>query len=96
MSDLIGTWHKQGSDDCAAPYPIDLTILPGGQYRGSAATPGGYAVWDVGTWTKGGPGVVQLSTANDAVIEYRYRLVGGALHFEDQQGCTIRYERASQ
>ncbi len=91
MSELIGTWQKQGSAACAASYPATLTILPGGQYRGTAATPGDYAVWDVGTWKEQAPGLVDISTANDAVIQYRYRRAGRELHFEDQQGCKICY-----
>lgn len=96
MSELIGTWHKQGNEDCAASYPADLTILPGGLYRGTAATPGGYAVWDVGTWQEQAPGVVAISTANDAVIQYRYRRVGEGLEFEDSQGCAILYSAGGQ
>ena len=93
MSDLIGTWRKQVGEDCATPYPAELSILSGGQYRGSSPIPGGYTVWDVGTWSEQPGGIVEISTANDAVIRYRFRLGGGELRFQDPQGCTIKYAR---
>lgn len=96
MSNLIGSWRKQPGEDCAAPYPADLAILPGGQYRGSSLPAGNYTVWDVGTWTEHGPDTVALSTANDAVIRYRYRLSEGELQLEDPEGCTIRYVRLDE
>lgn len=93
MGELIGSWGKQAGDACAAPYPAQLTILTGGHYRGSAATPGEYTVWDVGTWAEPEPGVLALSTANDAVIRYRYSLSGDRLRFEAPDGCSIAYAR---
>ena len=39
------------------------------------------------------PGVLALSTANDAVIRYRYSLSGDRLQFEAPDGCTIAYAR---
>jgi len=93
MGELIGSWGKRAGDACAGPYPAQLTILPGGHYRGSAAMSGEYTVWDVGTWAETEPGVLALSTANDAVIRYRYSLSGDRLQFEDPDGCTIAYAR---
>lgn len=91
MAGLVGNWRKQTREDCAARYPATLAILPGGQYRGQSETPGGFAWWDVGTWRLRGDGEVEISTANDAVITYRYRLTGGELVFTDPDDCRIVY-----
>src|ERR1700741_4217628 len=80
---------------------------PGGARRpaagwgsGGAAPPGGpppppaeYTHWDVGRWRDEGDGRLALSTANDAVVAYRYRLEGGRLEFEAPDGARFAYRR---
>lgn len=96
MAELIGTWRKQSREACAARYPATLSILAGGQYRGQSETPGGFSWWDVGTWDRRSDGEVAISTANDAVITYRYRLADGELVFTDPEGCRIVYRAEAE
>lgn len=91
MAGLVGNWHKQSREECAARYPATLAILADGQYRGESETSGEFTWWDVGTWRLRGDGEVELSTANDALVAYRYRLAGGELILTDPDGCRIVY-----
>ena len=92
----VGTWTRRAGPACAARYPDRLSILPDGQYRGVAAKPGEFTYWDVGTWRLCGPGEIALSTANDAVVTYRYELGAGTLRFTDPDGCRFTYETADE
>ncbi|MBV9931981.1 MAG: hypothetical protein JO013_13700 [Alphaproteobacteria bacterium] len=94
MDELVGTWEKRAGPACAARYPRTLSLLPGGHYRGQADAPGEYTHWDVGTWRVVGPGELAVSTANDAVRRYGFRLDGDRLLVRDEQGCEFAYDRA--
>ena len=89
---IVGSWRKQAGPACAARYPDVLVILPNGQYRGRTDPEGEYTHWDVGTWEAKGPGKIAVSTANDAVITYRFTLRGERLSFTDPDGCEFSYE----
>ena len=91
MRDYVGTWQKQSGDAAASHYPLMLTLLPNGQYRGEAAIPGEFTFWDVGSWSEAAPGVLELSTANDAHIRYKVSRDGDELEFVTPDDERIRY-----
>jgi hypothetical protein len=91
--EVVGNWERTEAPPCAAQYPSVLTFQPGGLYRGTPAPPGQFAIWDVGTWKLTPDGAIAISTANDAVIAYRFALSGDELRFEDQAGCRFAYRR---
>lgn len=90
---LVGEWTKLSREPCAARYPAQLRFEPGGLYFGESD--GGLATWwDQGTWQTPSAGEIAVSTFNDAVVHYRYRLDGDALEFTDAQECRFQYQRA--
>jgi len=91
---LVGAWRKQSAEACDEAYPADLRFDANGHYRGQPVPPREYTCWDVGTWADDGAGTVRLSTANDRVAAYRWRLDGDRLSFEDETGCRFAYRRA--
>ena len=76
-------------------YPARVRFDAGGHYVGSSEPPGEFTWWDVGTWEQKQPGRVSISTANDAVIEYRVKVEARELTFTDPEGNSITYRRES-
>ena len=89
---LVGSWRKTDAPACAAPYPATLRFEASGLYRGTPEPPGQFSTWDVGTWRLDGAALA-ISTATDAVLRYRFTLVGDVLQFVDDAGCTFGYRR---
>src|SRR5262245_51601319 len=90
---LIGAWEKQTGSPCGGAYPHKLLLLPDGTYRGQAAESGHFTIWDVGTYRLTGPDIVELSTANDAVVAYRFAVTGNVLEVTDPSSCKINFVR---
>jgi hypothetical protein len=93
-SRLVGTWRQTAPPACASSYPALLEFQSNGLYRGTTDPPGRFATWDVGTWTVHG-GDLAMSTANDAVVRYRFTLVDDVLQVSDPAGCTFAYRRGA-
>jgi hypothetical protein len=91
---LTGRWTKATASTCADRYPDHLEFRDPNLYAGRKQD-GGFTVWDVGTWEVADPTHVAISTANDAVIRYRFSRTPDALTFVDDQGCEFSYRRAS-
>jgi hypothetical protein len=90
---VIGAWQRAGSfaDDL---YPDRLVFSEKGLYRGEKDELGMFTLWDVGTYDLVSDGEVAISTANDAVVRYRYVLDGDHLTFADVTGTeSWAYER---
>src|SRR5688500_16660977 len=71
-ADLQGRWHKSGgtAGELAYPDELDITVLePGaGRYLGRKGRPEqGFLVWDAGTWRITDDGLLEISTATDAL-----------------------------
>jgi len=92
MQEFVGTWQRLSREAAASRYPAELTLLPNGQLRGIAETPGEFTLWDVGTWSEPGPGALELSTANDAHVVYQVSLAGDELSFVAPDGTRISYQ----
>jgi hypothetical protein len=92
-SALVGHWEKITQSACSQAYPLRLHFQVNGLYFGQTEPSGGYTVWDAGTYEVVGPDEVQLSTANDAIIGYRFSLGPEQLTFVDGAGCRFDYRR---
>lgn len=90
-----GSWTKVSRSDCADRYPARLELREGGIYTGTNQQPGTFTQWDAGTYRVLGPGRVEISVANDALITYTFALEGDTLTFTDPDGCTFEYRRTS-
>jgi hypothetical protein len=90
---LLGVWEKQPGSPCGGTYPQRLVLLPDGTYRGQPAEAGQFIVWDVGTYRFTDPDVVEISTANDAVVAYRFAVSGDFLEVTDPNSCKITFAR---
>lgn len=90
---LVGNWARTGAHPCATRYPAHLRFEANGIYSGTTEPPGAFTFWDSGTWKVKGPGAIALSTANDAVVDYRFSLDGDTLAVIDPEGCNVQYRR---
>lgn len=93
MAELVGGWIKITRSECSAPYPDRLRFAENGLYAGEKDPPGTFTLWDAGTWQVAGVGQIRISTANDAVIAYRFTQSGDRLRFVDPDGCEFEYRR---
>ncbi len=91
---LAGKWAKTTTSSCSRKYPAQIEFQARGLYTGTTDPPGEFTWWDVGTWEAAGSGQVKLSTANDAVIAYKYSISGNVVTFADPDGCEFKYRKA--
>ncbi|MGH9841709.1 MAG: hypothetical protein ACREEM_23395 [Blastocatellia bacterium] len=91
---LAGKWEKVTASSCSRKYPARIEFQPRGLYTGATNPPGEFTWWDAGTWEAAGSGQVKLSTANDAVITYKYSIAGAVLTFKDPEGCEFKYRKS--
>ena len=91
---LIGAWAKTATAACAGIYPQRIVFRGGGLYSAETESPGGFAIWDEGTFATAGDGFIEMSTANDAVVRYAVTVEGGTLTFIDREGCEVTYRRS--
>ena len=91
---LTGRWTKTTASACADGYPDDLEFRDPNLYSGRKHG-GGFTLWDAGTWEVADALHVKISTANDAVVRYRFTRAGDVLAFVDAQGCEVSYRRVS-
>lgn len=92
----IGEWRKATRSPCSDRYPDELRFREGGIYTGQKEQPGTFTQWDVGTYKVVGPGRVEISTANDAVVAYTFSATGDTLRFRDPEGCEFEYVKVSE
>ena len=93
-TDLVGIWEKITSSPCSRAYPRRLEFRENKLYFGHVDTPGAFAMWDAGTFELVDDRQMRLSTANDAVVGYRFSLSSDVLTFVDPQNCEFKYRRA--
>lgn len=93
VSPLTGEWQKVTASSCGDLYPDHLIFQDNGIYFGRRDPPGTFTAWDAGKYEVVGPEQVRLSTANDAILPYRFSLIGDVLTFEDGERCIFRYQR---
>ena len=92
---ILGAWDKVSTAGCAAQYPHSIRFESSGLYFGESDPPGEFTQWDAGTHEITGPDTVKISTANDAVITYRFSVDGETLKFVDPDGCEFSYRKVA-
>ncbi len=92
-SDLAGSWRKLSSQACAAAYPLLIHFSDDGRYRAEAANPGDFILWDLGSYRIEPPDSLHLSTANDAIIRYRWQLRSDHFTVTTPDQCVLEYQR---
>ncbi|WP_159846737.1 hypothetical protein [Nocardia sp. CY41] len=97
QTDLVGTWIRIGGEPCGAGYPDEIEFHGDGSYVGRMS-PGSreHPRWDVGTYEISGGGRLAVSTVNDAILTYAFRVVEDQLVVTDEEGCTFAYRRADE
>ncbi len=93
VNPLAGEWQKVTASSCDELYPDHLIFQDNDIYFGRRDPAGTFTTWDAGKYELVGPEQVRLSTANDAILPYRYSLDGDVLTFEDGEKCVFRYQR---
>ncbi len=93
---LTGRWLKTTTDACAARYPAELLLRPGGLYEAPGGPEAG-AVWHSGEWRLDGDAAFIIQMANDEMRPYRL-IASNAdqLAIADADGCRVDYRRAPE
>ncbi|MBI5328605.1 MAG: hypothetical protein HZB80_10020 [Deltaproteobacteria bacterium] len=92
-SQLIGDWEKITRSACSQIYPDSIQFQEGGLYFGQKDLPCMFTQWDVGTYEIVGPNQIKISTANDAIIAYKFSISNDILTFVDPDGCEFKYQK---
>ncbi|MGQ0541657.1 MAG: hypothetical protein ACT4O9_07395 [Blastocatellia bacterium] len=90
---LVGNWEKITDSECSRKYPDNIMFQENKLYF-TQSDPGKFTYWDVGTYEITPAKNVKLSTANDAVIAYKFTISKNILTFVDPDGCEFKYRRA--
>jgi hypothetical protein len=93
-AELIGSWRKVDTPECAEGYPEFVTFYVG-TYRGTPGDRQGFIWWDAGTYRLEDGKRIVLSVATDALVSYDVRHEGDVLEFTDPDGCRFSYQRIS-
>jgi len=92
---LVGTWRKITTSRCSVIYPDDIEFRRRGLYTGMKGEGRRvFTLWDAGEYRVLSENEIRISTANDALITYRFTMSGDTLTFVDKDGCEFKYRRA--
>jgi len=91
---LWGTWEKVTTSACSEAYPDRLVFQPNGLYFGHSEPSGTFTTWDVGKFDVLADTAIRVSTADDAIVTYRFTLSGDTVTFVDPESCAFTYRRA--
>ncbi|MGF1547170.1 MAG: hypothetical protein ACFCUG_07570 [Thiotrichales bacterium] len=91
---IIGTWEKATESPCSETYPQTLQFQTTGLLFGRSEPAGSYTHWDAGTYEIHSDTAIKISTANDEIVTYLYRIQANELIFADPAGCEFRYRRS--
>jgi len=92
---LVGRWRKITTSKCSGIYPHDLEFRRQGLYTGlKGEGRREFTLWDAGEYRVLSEDEIRISTANDALITYRFTMSGDTLTFVDKDGCEFKYRRA--
>lgn len=92
---LVGNWEKITHATCGLMYPDTIQFQEGGLYFGQKDPPGTFTQWDVGTYAIVSSNQIKISTANDAVITYKFSISNDTLIFADPDDCQFEYRRVT-
>lgn len=88
---LVGNWEKITVSACSQVYPDSIQFQKGGLYYGQKEPPGTFTQWDVGTYVVVDPKHIKISTANDAIVTYKFSILNDVLTFVDPDKCDFQY-----
>jgi len=91
---IVGNWEKISRTACDEIYPDSIRFQDNRLYFGLKDPPGTFTQWDVGTYEIIGSERINISTANDAIVTYRFAISNDILTFVDPGDCRFRYRRA--
>lgn len=92
---LKGAWKKVRHDGCRETYPDVIVFQEKGIFNSELNTPGDkHPIWDVGTYKIEGSSL-QLSTANDRIVSYPFRMENDHLLIVAEDGCELLFQRIS-
>ena len=95
-AELVGKWVKIEESECNEIYPDNIEFSDRGIYFASSNPAARYhPIWDAGSYEHLDPKQIKISTATDAEKKYQYSLAGNIVTFKDENGCEIKYRRAS-
>jgi hypothetical protein len=93
IESLTGRWVKATTDPCAARYPAELVLRPGGLYEAPGGPEAG-AVWHSGEWRLEDTALI-IQMADDEMRPYGLEASDSdELAITDVEGCRIVYRRA--
>jgi hypothetical protein len=90
---IVGSWEKVSGTACDEIYPDNIRFQENGLYFGLKDPPGTFTRWDAGTYEIIGPGRINISTANDAIVTYRFAISNDILAVVDTDNCQFSYRR---
>jgi hypothetical protein len=91
---IVGSWEKTSRTACDEIYPDTIRFQENRLYFGLTDPPGTFTQWDVGTYEIIGSEQINISTANDAIVTYRFAISVDILTFVDADDCRFNYRRA--
>jgi hypothetical protein len=90
--DLLGTWRKITTSECAEKYPATISFSSG-TYRGARGPGQGMVWWDAGIYRLEDPRRLVLSVATDELVTYDITVRGDQFDVIDADGCRLSYRR---
>lgn len=90
---IVGSWEKVSRTACGEIYPDSISFQGNGLYFGLKDPPGTFTKWDAGTYEIIGSERINISTANDAVVTYRFAISNDILAVVDADDCQFVYRR---
>ncbi len=90
---IVGTWIKVTTAECADKYPATVTFSTG-TYRGTRGPSQGMLSWDAGIYRLESESSLVVATATDELVTYPIALQTDQFEVTDGEGCRITYRRA--
>lgn len=93
---ILGRWSKVTQVGHAEHYPDHLTFSDNGTFLGSNEPSSKYHPrWDVGRFQIVSGEKLELSTSNDALVDYPMTLAADELTLRVDQNQTVSYRRVT-
>lgn len=90
---FVGSWKRITNTSCSRAYPTQLEFRANGLYIGTGAQLSIAPGWDNGTYEIVNLTQVKISTANDAILTYKFLIADSTLRFVAPDGCEFQYQK---
>jgi len=91
---LTGKWIKITRSECSEIYPDNLEFKKDGTYLGIRKK-SAFSWWDIGEYKIVEGNTLKISTANDSIQEYKFRIKENKIAFSDKNLCKFSYIRST-